>query len=94
MILSGEAEVFIHQGGKPLLLEIRRDNGVLGEVRIDKGRQYGYTASAANQLDLLVLDKPAMHVIQQADSVIMERLQQLMTQQNKKIIAKIQGLAA
>ena len=94
MILSGEAEVFIHQDGKPLLLEIRRDNGVLGEVRIDKGSQYGYTASAANQLDLLVLDKPAMLVIQQADSAAMKRLQHFMTQQNQKTIAKIQGLAA
>jgi len=63
-------------------------------VRIDKGSQYGYTASAANQLDLLVLDKPAMLVIQQADSAAMKRLQHFMTQQNQKTIAKIQGLAA
>ncbi|MDQ6976820.1 MAG: cyclic nucleotide-binding domain-containing protein [Ghiorsea sp.] len=94
MILSGEAEVYIQQDGNPLLLEIRRDNGVLGEVRTNKGKQYGYTASAANQLDLLVLDKAAMLVIQQADSATMKRLQQFMTQQNKKTIAKIQGLAA
>ena len=92
MILSGEAEVLIQQSAKPLLLEIRRDNDILGEVRLDKGSKYGYTVVATNELDLLALDKAAMQFIQQAEPTIIKRLQQFVMQQNKKTIAKIQSL--
>jgi len=92
MILSGEAEVLIQQSGKPLLLEIRRDNDILGEVRLDKGSIYGYTVVATNQLDLLALDKAAMQLMQQAEPAIVKRLQQFVMQQSKKMIAKIQSV--
>ncbi|MDQ7001580.1 MAG: cyclic nucleotide-binding domain-containing protein, partial [Ghiorsea sp.] len=92
MILSGEAEILVQQSNKPLLLEIRRDNGVLGEVRTDKGSKYGYTALAANALDLLVLDHATMQKMQQLEPELVKRLQQFITQQNKKTIAKIQSL--
>ena len=92
MILSGEAEVLIQQSGKPLLLEIRRDNDILGEVRLDKGSKYGYTVVAMNQLDLLALDKVVMQFMQQTEPTIIKRLQQFIMQQNKKTIAKIQSL--
>ena len=92
IILSGEAEVLIQQSGKPLLLEIRRDNDILGEVRLDKGSKYGYTSVAANQLDLLALDKEAMQLMQQVDPAIIKRLQQFVMQQSKKTVAKVQSL--
>jgi len=92
IILSGEAEVLIQQSGKPLLLEIRRDNDILGEVRSDKGSKYGYTAVATNQLDLLALDKVAMQFIQQTEPAIVKRLQQFIMQQSKMTVAKIQSL--
>jgi CRP-like cAMP-binding protein len=92
IILSGEAEVLIQQSGKPLLLEIRRDNDILGEVRSDKGSKYGYTAVATNQLDLLALDKVAMQFIQQTEPEIVKRLQQFIMQQNKMTVAKMQSL--
>lgn len=92
MILSGEAEVLIQQSNQSLLLEIRRDNGVLGEVRIDKGSKYGYTTLATNALDLLVLDYATMQKIQQTEPEVVKRLQQFITQQSKKTIAKIQSL--
>ena len=92
IILSGEAEVLVQQSGKPLLLEIRRDNDILGEVRSDKGSKYGYTAVATNQLDLLALDKVAMQFMQQTEPEIVKRLQQFVMQQSKKTIAKIQSL--
>ena len=92
MILSGEAEVLIQQSGKPLLLEIRRDNDILGEVRLDKGSIYGYTVVATNQLDLLALDKAAMQLMQQAEPAIVKCLQQFVMQQSKKMIAKIQSV--
>ena len=92
IILSGEAEVLIQQSGKPLLLEIRRDNDILGEVRLDKGNKYGYTSVATNQLDLLALDKEAMQLMQQVDPAIIKRLQQFVMQQSKKTVAKVQSL--
>jgi CRP-like cAMP-binding protein len=92
MILSGEAEVLVQQPEHPLLLEIRRDNDILGEVRSDKGSKYAYTAVAANQLDLLVLDKKTMLAIQQADAGVFKRLQQFVIAQSKKTMVRIQAL--
>jgi len=92
VILSGEAEIFVTSGQKEVLLEIRRDNGVLGEIRTDKGTKNGYTVRAANQLDLLELDKSAMQLIQQIEPQALQKLNQIMIEQAKKTSALINQL--
>ncbi len=92
IVLSGEAEISVGTGKKKVVLEIRRDNHVLGEVRSDKGTKYAYTAQAANNLDLLLLDKKSMQLIHLIEPEVMARLNQVMGTQMKKTIAAIQNL--
>jgi len=94
VILSGEAEVFVKSGKKEVLLEIRRDNRILGETRTEKGSKNGYTVRAANQLDLLELDKAAMQLIQQIEPQCLQKLNQIMIEQAKKTTALIHQLNA
>ncbi len=74
LIISGEAEISVTAKGVSTVLEVRRHNNVLGEVRGNKGAAYGYTLRAANTMDLLVLNKAAVSYLQQADEKIMPML--------------------
>lgn len=61
MILSGEVEVrYTNRHGEERLLEIRRDNDLLGEVANKNGTELAYSAVAASDVDMLVLDIQAM----------------------------------
>jgi len=91
IILTGEVEILLGKE-KETLLEIRRNNDSLGEVRSNKGAEYAYTARASNHVDLLILDKNAMQQFQQADAEIIPRLNQLMAKQVKKTHLAIQEL--
>lgn len=84
MILSGEAEVSINLNDISTVIEVRRENGVLGEVRANKGEIYAYGAYAANSLDLIVLDKESMQSIQKAYPEALTLLNQIMNHSAKK----------
>ncbi len=92
IILSGEVEVFVGSGDRQTVLEIRRDNDLLGETRSDQGTKYAYSVRAASQLDLLVLDKHAMQMIKQVDPDLVSKLNQIVAVQVKKTIAAMQRL--
>jgi len=93
LILSGEVEVLVDGKEQQKLLEVRRSDQVLGETRLD-GASYSYSARAASHLDLLVLDKNVMQMIQQVDSNAIAALKQAITGQVKKTTAAIQRLNA
>ncbi|MDX8389815.1 MAG: cyclic nucleotide-binding domain-containing protein [Mariprofundaceae bacterium] len=64
LILSGEAEVRCStESGAELVLEIRRDGDMLGEVATRGGKNLAYSAVAASDLDLLQLDEDTMRMI-------------------------------
>jgi len=84
LILSGEAEVTVMLNNVPTVLEVRRENSVLGEVRIEEGKKYAYGVYAANSLDLLRLDKDTMQLIQKADPEAIPLLNQMMSHSAKK----------
>jgi len=84
LILSGEAEITVVLNDVPTVLEVRRENGVLGEVRVEDGKKYAYGVYAANSLDLLVLDKASMQSIQKADPEAIPLLNQMMNHSAKK----------
>jgi CRP-like cAMP-binding protein len=90
IVLSGEAEIYSGQADNKVMLEIRRDNDTLGEARIDSGKKYAYTVRAANHLDLLLLDKPAMQAIKMVDDSVLNNLNKMMAIQVKKTVAAIQ----
>ena len=61
LILSGEVEVrYTNKSKEERLVEIRRDNDLLGEVAIKNGTELAYSAVAASNVDILILDKSAM----------------------------------
>ena len=94
MILSGEAEVFVGSGKGSMVVEIRRDNDVLGETRAENGAKYAYSAMALNNLDVLVLSKQAMQMIHQAAPKALLSLNQFMNQQMKKTMRSLKALSA
>lgn len=61
IILSGEVEVrYTNKNGEERLIEIRRDNDLLGEVANKNGTELAYSAVASSDVDMLVLDIQAM----------------------------------
>ncbi|MDQ6989059.1 MAG: cyclic nucleotide-binding domain-containing protein [Mariprofundaceae bacterium] len=90
MILSGEAEVRVRSEKQEMVVEIRRDNDVLGETRAAKGSKYAYSVCAVNNLDLLLLNQAAMLHIKQLAPSVLPLLAQFMTKQAKKTTVAIQ----
>ncbi len=94
LILSGEAEITVSLNDVATVLEVRRENGVLGETRTDKGKKYAYGVYAANGLDLLMLDKKSMQSIQKSDAEALPLLNKMMNHSAKKtalVMNKILG---
>ncbi|MDX8403051.1 MAG: cyclic nucleotide-binding domain-containing protein [Mariprofundaceae bacterium] len=64
LILSGEVEVrYTNRSGEERLLEIRRDNDLLGEVANKNGTELAYSAVTASDVDVLMLDNKAMKIM-------------------------------
>jgi CRP-like cAMP-binding protein len=64
LILSGEVEVSYRTRSKEeRLLEIRRDNDILGEVANKNGTELAYSAVAVSDVDILLLDATAMKTL-------------------------------
>lgn len=64
LILSGEIEVhYLNRNRDDILLEIRRDNDLVGELASKNGTSLAYSAIAASDLDVLLLDATAMKLL-------------------------------
>ncbi len=64
LILSGEVEVhYLNRNRDDILLEIRRDNDLIGELAVNNGTSLAYSAVAASDLDALLLDPKAMKIM-------------------------------
>jgi len=65
IILSGEVEVrYLNRAKAEVLLEIRRDADMLGELAQSHGKSLAYSAVAASDLDMLRLDKEGMRILE------------------------------
>ncbi len=70
IILSGEAEVrYTNPGGVEMLLDIRRDSDMLGELIQKHGKSMAYTAIAASNLDMLIMNQGAMRLLKKRHAV-------------------------
>jgi protease PrsW len=66
LVLSGEVEVrYLNKAGAEVLLEIRRDNDLLGEVATKNGAELAYSAIAASDVDLLELNPETMRILRE-----------------------------
>jgi len=65
MVLSGEIEILLRNNkGEEVLIELRRDGEILGEVAHGGGKGMAYSALATSNVDLLKLDKRGLKVLQ------------------------------
>jgi len=90
LILSGEVEVrFLNKSRAEVLLEIRRDNDIIGEVVQKNGTELAYSAIASSDIDLLVLDKKAMDALQTADAATFSRLEQYINKRSQMTVKRL-----
>jgi CRP-like cAMP-binding protein len=76
LILSGEVEVrYLNKAGSEVLLEIRRDNDLLGEVATKNGTELAYSAIAASDVDVLELNQKTMAVLRKHHAAATNQLE-------------------
>jgi len=87
MIVSGEAEVRL-DGDVEMLLEVRRDNDVLGGTKDSEGYA-SYSAYASSDADLLVLDRAALDLVGGHSPEVAAHLESFIAQRAAKTLKRI-----
>ncbi len=66
IILSGEVEVhYLNPAGVDVLLEVRRDADMFGELTRNHGKTLAYSAIAATNLDMLIMNQEAIKLLKE-----------------------------
>lgn len=90
LIVSGEAEVrFLNRNKNETLLEVRRDNDVIGEVARNNGSEMAYSAIASGDLDTLLLDAKSLKTIREVDPVTMQHLEKFITKRSAETVQRL-----
>ena len=77
LIISGEVEVYyLNRKREDMLLEVRRDNDLLGELAAKNGEALAYSAIAASDLDILLLNTASMKLIREQHLETFQKLEQ------------------
>ncbi len=75
LILSGEVEVrYLNRAGAEVLLEIRRDSDMLGELARNHGKELAYSAVASSDVDLLKMDQESMRILEKHHAATFKKL--------------------
>jgi len=91
LILSGDVDISLHrESGADVLLETRSEPDVLGESFL-VSRGIPYTATAASDLDLLLLDRGAIRTIQAKHSAFLTSLDAYIKKRNEKTQARLRA---
>lgn len=90
LILSGEVEIrYTTRSGEERLLEIRRDNDLLGEVANKNGTEMAYSAVAASDTDMLMLDNRAMKVIHDRHPQTFKNLENYINKRAERTVIRL-----
>jgi CRP-like cAMP-binding protein len=90
LILSGEVEVrYTNKSKEERLFEIRRDNDLLGEVANKNGTELAYSAVAASDVDMLMLDKWAMKAMHDQHPETFKNLEGYINKRAEKTVARL-----
>lgn len=90
LILSGEIEVRYRSRSRgEQLLEIRRDNDILGEVANKNGSELAYSAVAASDVDVLTLDRAAMKAMHDQHPKSFENLESYINKRAERTVLRL-----
>jgi CRP-like cAMP-binding protein len=90
LILSGEVEVrFKNRKGEEILLEIRRDGDMIGEVSSKDGSKLAYSAVSASMLDTLLIDATAYAAIRKYHPETLNRLNDHINKRSAKSVQRL-----
>ncbi len=89
-ILSGEVEVrYLNREGAELLLEVRRDPDLLGELARKHGKELAYSAVAASDVDLVRLDQATMRLLERRHEATFGNLKSFIDQRAEQTIRRL-----
>ncbi|MDX8396218.1 MAG: cyclic nucleotide-binding domain-containing protein [Mariprofundaceae bacterium] len=90
LILSGEAEVrFQYKKEHEKLLEIRRNNDILGEVANNSGTQLAYSVVTASDLDVLLLDNKTMDILKSFHPETFRNLENYINKRTARTVTRL-----
>ena len=90
LILSGEVEIrYRTHANEERLLEIRRDNDILGEVANKNGAELAYSAVAASDADMLMLDRAAMKAMHDQHPKSFENLEAYINKRAERTVLRL-----
>lgn len=90
LILSGEVEVrYLNRSKAEVLLEIRRDNDLIGEVVQKNGTALAYSAVSSSDVDLLVLNKETMLALQQRYPQVYTILENYINKRSEQTVRRL-----
>lgn len=90
LILSGEIEIsYRTHSKKERLLEIRRDNDILGEVANKNGTELAYSAVAVSDVDILLLDTTAMKMLQDKHPQSFKNLEAYINKRSARTVLRL-----
>ena len=94
LILSGEIEVhYLNYNRDELLLEIRRDNDLVGELAAKNGTSLAYSAISASDVDALHLDARTMKSIRDHHPETFNLLQQYINKRAEQTAERLKASA-
>ena len=90
LVLSGEIEVrYLNKSGAEILLEIRRDNDLLGEVATKNGKELAYSAIAASGTDVLELNAQTLRILRDAHPAIATALDSYIDKRTAQTVRRL-----
>jgi len=92
LILSGEVEVhYLNHNRDELLLEIRRDNDLVGELAAKNGTSLAYSAISASDVDTLHLDARTMKSMRDHHPATFNFLQQYINKRAEQTAERLKA---
>jgi len=93
LIISGEVEVtLVNQSGQDILLEVRRNGDLLGEIATNDGTALAYSATASSNLDVLIINKSKMKRLRERYPDAFKLLEQYIGKRTERTAIRLKSL--
>jgi len=90
IILSGEVEMhYLNPAGVDVLVEVRRDSDMFGELTQDHGKALAYSATAATDLDMIIMNQEAMNLLKKHHPATAKNLDHFVRQRTAETLERL-----